>query len=251
MAEGRSIFLATPCYGGLAHIHYMTSVLALQKACQARGVGLHVELGGGDALITRARAVMVAKFLASPATHLLFVDADIGFTPEQVFRLLDADKDLVGGVYPLKQVDWSKVRQAALRGMKDLMAASVGYVVRFLPSPTNSVEVDDEGFGPVAYIGTGFMMIRREALARVCDAHPELRARMGDLAGASAAKAVLVFDTMIEPDTGELLSEDYAFCRRWRDVGGQVFADFNTRLTHVGHAAYSGSLMDAQATEAS
>lgn len=246
--QKRSIFLATPCYGGMASINYMRSVLDLQAACAERGVGLEVYLGGGDALITRARGIMAARFLhATSATHLFFVDADIGFRPEQVFRLLDHDADIVGGVYPTKHIDWSKTRAAAQAGLKDLLAASTGYVVRFIPSPTNSVEIDDDGFGPVSYVGTGFMLIKREAMARICAAHPELRARHGDMTGAAAAEAVMVFDTMIEPETGEYLSEDYAFCRRWRDLGGEIKADFKSRLTHVGHAAYSGSLIDAQA----
>lgn len=247
MAQAASIFLATPCYGGLAHIHFMRSVLDLQAACAARGVGLTVELGGGDALITRARAAMADKFLKSGASHLLFVDADIGFKPEQVFRLLDADRDLVGGVYPIKSIDWTKVRQAAADGKRDLMAASVGYVVRFIPNPDSRVEVDDDGFGPVAYIGTGFMLIKRAVVEQVAAAHPELKARLGDTSGGGTSHATMIFETFIEAETGEHLSEDYAFCRRWRDLGGQVFADFQTRLTHVGHAAYAGSLMDAQA----
>ena len=152
----------------------------------------------------------------------------------------------MGGVYPIKSIDWGKVRKAVADGKRDLMAASVGYVVRFIPTPDNSVQVDDDGFGPVAYVGTGFMLIKRAVVEKVAAAHPELRARLGDTSGATA-QAVMIFETLIEPDTGEHLSEDYAFCRRWRDLGGQVFADFQTRLTHVGHAAYAGSLMDAQA----
>jgi hypothetical protein len=248
MAAAPKIFLATPCYGGVAHIHYMRSVLDLQAACAGRDVGLQVELGGGDALITRARGVMAAKFLNhSDATHLLFVDADIGFSPDQVFRLLDADKDVAGGVYPAKHIDWAKARQAAQGGLKDLMAASVGYVVRFIPNPTSSVEVGDDGFGVVAYVGTGFLMIKRQALARLAAAHPELTARMGDMTGAGVDEAVMVFETMIEPETRQYLSEDYAFCRRWRDLGGEIWADFQGRFNHVGHMAYSGGLMDAQA----
>jgi hypothetical protein len=239
------IFLATPCYGGMANIHYMRSVLNLQAECLARGVGLHIEVTGGDALITRARSILAAQFLASDATHLFFVDADIGFTPEQVFRLLAADRDVVGGVYPTKGIDWTKVRTAITAGKADLMAASVGYVVRFIPSPNTSVDVGDDGFGAVAYVGTGFMMIKRDALQRVVDAHPELRARMDDLGGRAADEAVMIFESMIEPKTGKHLSEDYAFCRRWRDLGGEIYADFAGRLTHVGTMAFSGGLMDA------
>lgn len=247
-SPARSIFLATPCYGGMASINYMRSVLDLQAACAERGVGLEVYLGGGDALITRARGMMAAKFLnETQATHMFFVDADIGFRPENVFRLLDHDADIAGGVYPTKSIDWNKTRAAAQAGLKDLQAASVGYVVRFVPSPTDSVELDDDGFGPVSYVGAGFMMIKREAMARVCAAYPELRARQSDMTGAMVAEAVMVFDTMIEPETGEYLSEDYAFCRRWRDLGGVIKADFHSRLTHVGHTAYTGSLIDAVA----
>jgi hypothetical protein len=244
-----SIFLATPCYGGMATIAYMSSVLALQRACMERRIGLQVELGGGDALIQRARGVMAAKFLEHTAhTHLMFIDADIGFKPEAVFRLLEAGRDLAGGVYPAKRVHWDKARRAFERGAADPPAASLNYVVRFLPSGDAgqvSVEVGDDGFGEVAYVGTGFMLITRAALQRLTDAHPELRARHGDMTGAAVPAATMIFDTLIEPETGEYLSEDYAFCRRWRDLGGQIFADFETRLTHVGHAAYEGSLKDS------
>lgn len=238
------LYLATPCYGGLVNIYFLRAVLALQGACAARGVGLHVELLSNDNQICRARARLAARFLAHPeATHLFFVDADIGFDPQNVFRLLDAGRGVAGGVYPLKTIDWDKVRAAALAGDADLMAKSVGYVIRFLPTPDRSVEVED-GFAKAAYVGTGFLMIAREALARVCAAHPELVADLGDV-DPELTQAAMVFDTMIEAETGQHLSEDYAFCRRWRDLGGDIWADMESRLTHVGHAAYSGSLVEA------
>jgi len=239
------LFVAVPCYGGLLHLNFVSSVLALQDACRERGIGLHVEMMGGDALISRARARLAAQFLAHPsATHLLFIDADIGFAPETAFRLLEAQKEVIAAVYPLKRIDWEKVRAAAKAGVDDLLAASVGYVVRFLPTPNKSVEVND-GFAQVAYGGTGFLMIERAAMQRICDAHPELRASMRDVNDGLGAEAVMVFDTMIEPETGHYLSEDYAFCRRWRDLGGEIWADFEARLTHVGHATYAGSVMQA------
>ncbi len=247
MTSRASILLATPCYGGQLFSNYVTSVLALQRACIERGIGLHVELPGGDALITRSRARLAAKFLQeTDHSHLFFVDADLGFAPEQVFRLLDADRDVVGGVYPAKHIHWDKVRRAVAADVPDLLAASLSYVVRFLPSVTGSVALDDRGFGPVAYVGTGFMMIRRSALRRLADAHPELQARHGDMAGSGATQAVMLFDTMIEPETGQYLSEDYAFCRRWRDIGGEIYADFHGRFSHVGHAVYAGGLQQAR-----
>ncbi|MET0272883.1 MAG: hypothetical protein ABW360_07815, partial [Phenylobacterium sp.] len=203
------------------------------------------DLMGGDALITRARSRLAAQFLAfEQATHILFIDADIGFAPRDVFRLLEADKDMIAAVCPLKKIDWEKARAAAKADVDDLQAAAIGYVVRFLPTPDSSVEVVD-GIAKVAYAGTGFLMIKREAMQRIVDAHPELRARMGDMADPLAPEAVMVFETMIEPETGQYLSEDYAFCRRWRDLGGEIWADVEARLTHVGHAAYTGSLIQA------
>jgi hypothetical protein len=239
-----SILLATPCYGGLANIAFVDSILKLQKACDARGIGLEIRLSGGDALISRARSQMATEFLQGTShTHLLFVDADIGFTPEHLFRLIALGKPLAGGVYPLKKILWDKIPEAARAGAKDLQAASLGYVVRFLPSPTSSVDLTD-GFGPVAYVGTGFMLIARSVLEAVAAAHPELHCTIADV-NAEPRAAIMFFETMIDAATGEHLSEDYAFCRRWSALGGEIWADFQTPMTHVGHAAYRGGLMDA------
>lgn len=237
-----SLFLATPCYGGEVTIEYMKSVMALQAACDARGVRLHVELHGGDSLIPRARGALATRFLASGYSHLFFCDADIGFAPEAVFRLLDAGKDLIGGIYPLKRTDWDKVRKAAQAGAADLQAASLGFVIRFLPNARNEVAVED-GLARVAYVGTGFMLVARTVVEQLAAAHPELKVRMGDMS--SAEEVHMLFETMVEPETREYLSEDYAFCRRWRDLGGEVWADLTPVLAHVGRTTYAGSLLAA------
>jgi hypothetical protein len=238
------LFLATPCYGGLVNIYFLRSVLALQGACAEQGIGLHVELLDNDPLITRARARLAHRFLNHPAaTHMLSIDADIGFPPQNILRLLAAGRDLAGGVCPLKHIDWDKVRAAALAGQADLMGKSVGYVVRFIPTPDNSVQVED-GFAHVSFVGTGVQLVRREALERICAAHPELTADLSDVEP-GATRVCMVFDTLVEAATGQHLSEDYAFCQRWRDLGGEIWADVESRYMHVGHAAYSGSLIEA------
>lgn len=236
-----SIYLATPAYGGLAYIHFVQSLLTLQGACVERGVRLRTDMMGGEALIQRGRARMLARFLASDATHILFCDSDIGFAPENVWRLLESGHDVVAGVAPAKFLNWEKARAAAVAGGRadEVQTAAQAYVVRFLPNPDNSVEVN-EGFARVAYCGTGFMLISRDAAARVTAAHPELTAKMGDMAE-GGGDAVMVFDTMIEPGTGQYLSEDYAFCRRWRDLGGEVWVDLESALTHVGTGTFTGA----------
>jgi hypothetical protein len=234
------IFVATPAYGGRIAIEYARAVVALQGACEARGVGCHVELLEDDRIIPRARARLAKRFLAqADATHLLFIDADIGFAPENAFRLLAAERDVAAGVYPIKHLDWERIRAAALAGAKDLQAAALSYVVRFLPTPGNAVEVEG-GFAKVAYAGGGFLLIRRAVVERVAEAHPELTAELD-----GEGRTAMVFEPMIEPETGEHLSEDYAFCRRWRDLGGEIWADIESPLTHVGHATYSGALIQA------
>ena len=93
-------------------------------------VQLKVELRDGDALITRARANLMTSFLDDPtATHLLFIDADIGFTPEQVFRLIEFGADVVAGVYPVKRINWEKAQRAIEARRPNVPAASLDYVL--------------------------------------------------------------------------------------------------------------------------
>ncbi len=95
-ARNPSIYLAAHCYGGLAHADFMRALLALRAACAARSVSLQVDLGAGEALIGRGRAAMMAKFLASPATHLVLTDAGRGFEPAHLLQLLDSGQDVAG-----------------------------------------------------------------------------------------------------------------------------------------------------------
>jgi hypothetical protein len=234
------LFIATPCHGGQVMIEHLNSVLELDAACRGRGIGCQVEHLEDDRIIARARARLAARFLADrQATHLLFLDADIGFAPQNIFRLLDAKRAIVAGVCPIKHLDWERIRAAALAGAQDLQGASATYVVRFLPNADNAVEVSDDGFAPVAYAGTGVLLISREALQRVVEAHPELVAEIED------GPTPMVFEPIIEPETGQYLSEDYAFCRRFRDLGGEIWVDVESRYAHVGRGVYRGALIQA------
>src|SRR6201997_5478419 len=114
MTEQIHLVVATPCFGGQVSTLYVNSIFALQRAVRSlSNVRLKIELRDGDALITRARANLMTSFLDDPtATHLLFIDADIGFTPDQVFRLIESGADVVAGVYPIKRVNWKKAARA-------------------------------------------------------------------------------------------------------------------------------------------
>jgi hypothetical protein len=163
-----SLHVATICYGGQAAAGYLRSALALEAACAARGLPMRLELGGGEALIGRARAGMMTQFLAGQASHLLFADADTDFTADDVFALLDSGSD-------------------------------------------------------VAVREPGLLLVSREAATRIAGAHPELAASLRDVRGAGAAPSVMVFDSLIEPETRRYLSDIESFCSRWRGLGGEVF----------------------------
>src|ERR1700690_2233550 len=141
-------------------------MLQLQKVVRARSdMELTIQLRDGDALITRARANLVTMFLDDPAaTHFLFVDADIGFTPEQVFRLIESAADTVSGVSPIKPVNWDKAKRMLEANRPKVPSAAVDYVLE-IEDPDRVVVVN--GFSRVRYAGTGFLMIRRHVLERM------------------------------------------------------------------------------------
>ncbi|HVJ53592.1 MAG TPA: hypothetical protein VM689_14085 [Aliidongia sp.] len=237
------LFVATPCFGGMVTTLYAGSLLKLAQACAGRAVELKTQMLGGDALVTRARANLVANFLDEPAmTHLLFIDADIGFEPDQAFRLLDFDADITAAIYPVKRVNWAKAKSLFASGHPDPAAASLDYVMEVADPARVGVR---DGFIQVRYAGTGFMMIRRAALEAMCRHFPELKFRRQHAArdehGPSENRFAL-FDCMIDPATGTYLSEDYSFCARWTAMGGEIWADAASRLVHVGPTQYAGDL---------
>ena len=234
------ILLATPCFGGLVHQSYMLSVCKLMRCAESEGFALDLALLGSDALITRSRSVLVARFLdMTQATHLLFVDADIAFEPEQLLRLLRFDEDFVAALYPLKSVDWDALPGRAIAG-EPLRSAGLTYVGTLLEPPQRQVR---DGFATAKYAGTGFQLIRRAVFERLIAAHPELRFTTVHTIAREAPRSAnlyALFDCQIDPETGDYLSEDYAFCRRWRAIGGDIWLDLESALTHVGADHFRG-----------
>jgi hypothetical protein len=245
MTEQIHLVVATPCFGGQVASIYASSIFKLQRAVRSMSnMDLKVLMRDGDALITRARANLMTLFLEdSAATHLLFVDADIGFEPEQVFRLIESGADVVAGVYPIKRVNWDKAKQALAADRPQPQSACLDYVLE-IDDPDHVVVVD--GFTRVRYAGTGFLMIRRQVFEKMCG-HPGyaplqfFREHSRDALAGSANRFAL-FECMIDPKTGTYLSEDFAFCKRWTDIGGEIWADLQSRLDHVGPSVFHGDV---------
>ncbi|MDR3508554.1 MAG: hypothetical protein P4L64_11700 [Caulobacteraceae bacterium] len=238
------ILVATPCFGGMVSQKYMLSVMRLTAHGPSAGFDVSLSLLGYDALISRARATLVAAFLDNPAaTHLLFIDADISFEPEQVERLLRFERDFTGALYPLKTIDWEMIPQRCVEGGETLTQAALSYVGTLAPPQERQMEGD---FATGLYVGGGFQLIRRQALERMIAAYPETRFSSthdrpkGGEKRAASSNLYALFDCIIDPDTGAYLSEDYSFCRRWRQIGGEIWIDTASRLTHSGPYDFVG-----------
>ena len=237
-----NLVIATPCFGGQISILYAASLFKLQKLVRTYSdFNLKVLFKDGDALITRARASLISQFLDDPAaTHLLFVDADIGFEPDQVLRLIQSGAEMCAAIYPIKRIDWDKVKTTIEAARPNPSAAALKYV--FEVENPNAV-IARAGFVRARYAGTGFLMIRREALERMCAHYPRLKYKRDHSLDATTASEnrFALFECMIAED-GTYLSEDFAFCKRWTDMGGEIWADLNSKLNHVGPMAFCGDL---------
>jgi hypothetical protein len=237
-----NLVVATPCFGGQISVLYAASLFKLQNLVRTyKDFNLKVLFKDGDALITRARASLISQFLDDPnATHLLFVDADIGFEPEQVLRLIESGADMSAAIYPLKRIDWGKVRSTIETGRDNPAAAALKYV--FEVDDPNAV-IQKGGFIKVRYAGTGFLMIRRRVLEGMCARYPQLRYKRDHSVDAATESdnRFALFECMIAED-GTYLSEDFAFCKRWIDMGGEIWADLKSTLSHVGPMTFHGDL---------
>jgi len=245
-----NVFVATPSYGGLVSTSYVQGLLDLYDTADRHGFGLSINFNSFDSLITRARNTMVAEYLADDRfTHLMWIDGDIGFKGSDVVRLLQADRPLVAGLYPLKTDGWP------LRGLPEALPAGTtkaDFQARFGAYPatafSSDLEPDADGFLDVIDAPTGFMLIKREVFTALISRFPELRYNPGLVGrpehneGPISGHHYAFFDTMIDQQSKAYLSEDYTFCRRAGTIGIQPAIDMQSTLTHQGAAVYQGDL---------
>ena len=238
------LFVATPCFGGLVYKEYMTGLLNLQEECIKKGIKLKVLTLGKESLITRARNICVSYFLDDPEeyTHLLFIDADIGFDPKNVFRLLELDEEVSCGIYPKKEINWEKVHKLSRESPSGshLQAKALMYNLSF---PNDQEVAVKNGFVEVLDGATGFMLIKRRVFGKMKVGYPDLKYtadHMIDNQMMESDNSYLFFDCMKDPKSGRYLSEDYTFCRRWQAIEGKIFADIAMPLEHIGTYSFKG-----------
>jgi len=267
----RKLFLATPMYGGMCAGMYCKSTNDLAALCMHYGIELKMYYLFNESLITRARNYCCDEFMRSDCTHMLFIDADIGFEANDVISMLalmDQDKDdgmdILCSPYPKKCIAWEKIKAAVDQGQADddpnILDNFVGDYV-FNPVPgTTEIKLDEPA--EVLEGGTGFMMFTKKSLQKFKDAYwddsefspggfrykpDHVRTEHFD----GTREIMMYFQALIDPDSRRYLSEDYMFCQWARKVGLRIWLCPWVKLSHVGSFVYIGSLQALAAIGAS
>lgn len=204
-----SILFCTPCYGGVSHAQHLLSCLRLKEALEVRGVDHEWLIEANESLITRARNEMTHSFLNTRHSHMMWLDADIEFTADDVAKIWNLEADIAVGVYAMKKRD-----EQWFAAWKD------GKLVKNLDQFDGPVEVD--------YAGTGFMLIRLEVIERLSESSESYEGPNGRVSA--------LYMTPIHNDIFE--SEDYYFCRKAREAGFKIIMDPSVRLKHWGQYAF-------------
>ena len=250
----RKIFVATPMYGGMCGGQYTKSTADLATMCTKYGVELSFFYLFNESLITRARNYLVDEFLRSKCTHLMFIDSDIGFDPNDILALAaiaeeGTDKHIVCGPYPKKTISWEKIKRAVDRGFADdnpnKLEKYVGDYVFNPVSGQTEIKINE----PVQVLegGTGFMMIQRHAFEVYEKAYPEFKYKPDHIRTKNfdgTREIMAYFDCVIEPESKRYLSEDYMFCQWANKAGLKIWMCPWMRLTHQGMYMFGGSLAD-------
>jgi len=243
-------FIATPCYGGALTEPYFRSVIKLMTFFNGHKIPLAFGTIANESLVTRARNVLLAYFLNSDYTHLMFIDADIEFQVDDILKLWMHDKDVAVGAYPKKGVNWSHIKEAILmdpskqHSPQQIGALGSDYAInfQFIDKEKKQVGVEN-GLIKLHDAGTGFMMIKREAILKLIKEYPEMKYNNDVQMGGVDLKDnfYALFDTMIDPVDKRYLSEDYTFCRRWQGMKGDIWLDPSISLNHYGSFCFQGN----------
>jgi hypothetical protein len=238
------VYIATPCYSCVMTAKYATSLMRLQALFLQSGMELSIDFMGNESLIPRGRNVYCGRFLRGKATHLLFIDSDIGFDPLTIVRMLLHDKDVVAGIYPKKNINWDLVkRKLDEKSDEPIESMGLDFNINLTGAQLTSDQIEN-GFARVLDVPTGMMLISRDALQRVCDQYRDELLCINDIPGSRdiVPEYVAVFDCMRCPASKRYLSEDFAFCRRAQAIDVEIWADLASPLSHTGFMTFDGDI---------
>lgn len=216
------VHICMPCYGGQLTESTFMSFIKWANVARQLGIDWTVETMTNESLISRARNTLTAKFLhTKESTHLMFIDADIGWEPWHLLVMLNAQKDVIGGLYPMKSLP-------------------IKWCVNGIPDAEQN---DPSGLIEVTKTGTGFLLIKRDVFDKL-NAHPAVKSFTNDI-GLDPVLNIYMktyFDTAVREN--RYYSEDWTFCENWRDIGGQVFVDKRVLLKHTGTYVFDYQTQD-------
>lgn len=255
------IYILTPCFASLCYVNYVYSLMNTIELFKKLNIPLKIEFCKNDSLVSRARNNLIARGMTDPeATHFLFIDNDITWQPIDIVKLIISDKDLVGGVYPLKQYEWEKLikdpqneynsnivqsllkkkNESALKEMISDTAMIQHSLLRYNINYINNYIEISNNLTKVRHLATGFMMIRRPLIEKLMIAHPNTKYvdDIGFLRQEENPMAYALFDCGVEE--GHYFSEDWMFCHRASKLGTEIFVDVSISLSHTGIEDYHG-----------
>lgn len=247
-----TILIGTPVPTGMCHAAYTQSLVkTLSLFTKAPNIRLYHKFVLNDNLVSRSRNLLAAYILSEPRiTHLLFIDPDIRWDPKQIYKLITNNKPICAAVYSKRGYRWDRLRTKKFHELltkKDLSdavfrekakAILLDYNVHF--GATRKME---DGVIEVEEIGAGFMLIAREVFDTMAQAHPEWKLKDPKITIESKAKDFVYSFFEYGMYDGNYYSEDYSFCKKWRSLGGQIYADLSINLSHFGIEEYHGNIL--------
>ena len=250
------VHILTPCYGSSCFVNYISCIMATKELFALYKIPLFINFCKNDSLITRARNNLVAKAMNNPdMTHILFIDNDITWDPIDILKLLIADKDLIGGIYPYKNFDWKKLQEpnaienilniknnTFFKNTDDDRMIQHSILNYNLNYKTKNIEVTNNLI-EVRHIATGFMLIKRTVIEQLSTVYPDTK-YVDDINYLNKDEerfAYALFDCAVIEK--HYFSEDWLFCHRWSQINGKIYTDISINLQHTGLQDYDGSLL--------
>jgi hypothetical protein len=241
------LLVATPVHSEVS-MHYAESLLTLQGTGHSLGLVIDFLLLKSS-LVTQGRNLCVSNFLNKKEyTHMLFIDSDISFDPSSVFKLLRCNKDVISIPYPMKTINWNKVH-GRIQEQKDININDLsrsGFMFPIKVEDQQSITVS-KGIMEVTHAPTGFMLIKKEAILKMVEKYPHLKIKQPTIINGETKDTENLwnfFDTWFEQETNKYYGEDFAFCQKFRDIGGKCYCYVDDFITHVGEYSYEGKFID-------
>ncbi len=224
------LFIPLICYNHTCNTEYMMSIFKLLNTVKDKKINCSFYPIFFESLVSRARNAAVAHFLEDKEnTHLLFIDSDIIFEPEDVLKLLKSGKEVIAGIYPKKYITWERLKN-------NPEAERVDFPVG------GNVKMTEDNFLEMDYLPTGFLLISRTAIEKIIKQHPELKYR-NDIDGYMSAGDNFYDLFKVGIRNGIYESEDWGFCSLWKEAGGKVLIHPEVNVKHVGWHEYEGNLL--------